>query len=117
MNELGLEKFNYSTNKYTRNGKVYNATDIIEVSKNLEPFDLLIKGIDLGVCTWGEIDIKDFAEHMIRVNDSNLDYPIILDDTGFICDGWHRVVKAIIKGDSTIKAVRLTVMPEPIVTK
>lgn len=114
MSELGLEKFNYKTNKFHRKGRVYNVTDLIEISKKLEPFDLLIKGIDLGVCPWGEIDIKDFVEHVIRVNESDMNHPVILDDTGFICDGWHRIVKAIVRGDITIKAVRLTVMPDPI---
>ncbi len=114
MNKLGISEFHYSQNTYTRAGKTYQVTDLIELSKNLEPFEIPIAGIDIGVQTWGEVDIKDFCYHMDRVNKSDLSFPIILDNTGFICDGWHRVVKSIIEGKETIKAVRLTVMPEPI---
>ena len=114
MNELGLEKFNYSTNKFTRKGRTYLVTDLIEMSKTFEPFDLLIKGIDLDVLPWGEINMKDISEHFIRIEKADMKYPVILDDTGFICDGWHRIVKAICRGDKTIKAVRLTVMPDPV---
>lgn len=114
MNELGLEKFRVETNKFHAKGRVYNVTDIIELAKNLEPFDLILKGIDLSISPWGELDIKRYSEHMIRVNEAYMKYPIILDDSGFICDGWHRVVKAIVNGHRSIKAVRLTVMPDPV---
>lgn len=114
MDELGMNNFSYLTNKFRRNGMAYKVTDLIEASKDLKPFDLPIKGIDLGVLPWGEFDMKGAAHHFIRVRDSSLDHPVILDDTGFICDGWHRVVKSIIEGRKTIKAVRLTIMPEGI---
>lgn len=117
MNKLGINDFHYYTNTYTRAGKTWQVTDLIELSKDLQPFDLPIIGIDIGVEAWGEIDIKSFCYHMDRVNKSDLSYPIILDDTGFICDGWHRVVKAILEGNEIIKAVRLTVMPEAINTE
>ena len=32
---------------------------------------------------------------------------------GTICDGWHRVVKTILKGETTIKAIRIEEMPDP----
>lgn len=114
MKDLGIKEFNYHSNTYTRRDKSYTVTDLIEASKDCEVFDLVLKGVDLGVCPWGEIDIKDIAEHIIRVNKADMQYPVILDDTGYICDGWHRVVKAIVNGDKSIKAVRLTVMPEPV---
>lgn len=112
MDELGLHQFSYLNNTYTRNGIRYQVTDLIEASKNIEPFDLILKGIDLGVEPWGTVDMKDAAHHFKRVIDASLDYAVILDDCGFICDGWHRVVKAIVEGRKTIKAVRLTVMPQ-----
>ena len=115
MNELGIDKFSYPDSTYTRFDRKYRVAELIEAAKDLEPFDLLIKGIDLGVKPWGEQDIKDIAWHMIRINDADMSHPIILDDTGYVCDGWHRVVKAIVEGRKTIKAVRLTVMPDCII--
>ena len=51
------------------------------------------------------------------MNQADLKYPIILDDTGFICDGWHRLLKSIVEGKDTIKAIRLKVMPDPVEVK
>ena len=53
-----------------------------------------------------------FLYHLKRVNDTNLDYPVILDDEGVICDGWHRVAKAYLEGRPTVKAIRLLEMPD-----
>ena len=35
------------------------------------------------------------------------------DDHGYIADGWHRVIKALVEGRQTIKAIRIQEMPEP----
>jgi hypothetical protein len=114
MDHLGIKPFDYHESKFTRGDDSYMVTDLIELSKKYEPFDLPIIGIDLNVHPWGDMDIKMFCDNMKRVNDTEMKYPIILDDAGFICDGWHRLVKAIIRGDKTIKAIRLTIMPDKI---
>ncbi|MCK4454697.1 hypothetical protein KAU51_05145 [Candidatus Parcubacteria bacterium] len=81
--------------------------------QKLEVFDLPLCGINLSTSVWEESDlkIKDFAKHLKRTMETNLDYPIILDDDGFIMDGWHRVAKALFLGHSTIKAVRFDKTP------
>lgn len=112
MKNLGISEVTYKQNTYTRRDRVYRVADLIDIAKHLEPFDLPIKGIDISVYPWGEPTIKNFASHMDRINKADMQYPIILDDEGFICDGWHRLVKAIVSGDETIKAIRLTTMPE-----
>jgi len=87
---------------------------LIEAAKDIEPFDIPLAAIDTSVMVWGAGDksIKDFIFEFNRVKKADLKYPIILTDYGFICDGWHRVVKAILKGDKTIKGIRLYDMPE-----
>jgi len=72
-----------------------------------------LDGIDLDVKVWDVDSVLCFIEHGKRVKDANLDFPVILSSTGFICDGWHRVVSAIIKGKETIRAIRMDDMPEP----
>lgn len=114
MNKLGINDFHYYQNTYERSGKTYQVTDLIKLAKGLEPFDMPIAGIDIGVQPWGTMDLKGFCYHVQRMSKADISYPVILDDVGFICDGWHRLAKAIIEGKYTIKAVRLTVMPEPI---
>ena len=93
--------------------KVWEITSLIHHVKeqNLEVFDLPLCGINLATTVW-ETDglrIKEFARHWKRADEVNLDDPIILDDDGFIMDGWHRVAKALFLGLSTIKAVRFDV--------
>jgi len=114
MDKLGINEFEFKDGSYTRSGKVYSVSDLVELSKNYKPFDLPIAGIDIGLSPWGELTIKSMAYHIKRMNEADLQYPIILDDTGYICDGWHRLLKSIIEGKETIKAIRLPLMPEPI---
>lgn len=99
---------------FTVGDKSYLVKDLIEISKDLPVFDIPLAGIDLSRMPWTINDIKDFCHHYKRVSEADSKYPIILDSTGYICDGWHRLTKAILNGDSHIKAVRLTTMPEPI---
>lgn len=98
---------------FTVGDKNYRVKDLIELSKDLSVFELPLAGIDLSGMPWTIDNVKDFCHHHKRVIDAKSEYPIILDNTGYICDGWHRVVKAILNGDRNIKAVRLTTMPEP----
>ena len=51
--------------------------------------------------------------HIKRIEKADLNYPILLDPDGCIIDGWHRIAKAVLNEDLTIKAKRLQIMPEP----
>lgn len=112
MDKLGIEDFHYFENTFCSGGVKYSVKSLIEASKDIEPFKLPLAGIDISMEPWGKLSIKNFAYHSKRVNNCTLDHPIILDNTGYICDGWHRVVKAILNGDEYIMAKRLIVMPE-----
>jgi hypothetical protein len=70
-----------------------------------EPFWFSSKG-DLPTC-------RRIAEHAKLMNDTSLEYPIILDADGRVMDGMHRVCKAWMNGMTSIKAFRLTTTPEP----
>lgn len=114
LKPLPIEGFNFRENEFTRDDRKYRVVDLIEASKDLPAFDLPLCGIDIGIMPWGEQTIKSFVYHSKRVELADLNYPIILDDTGYPCDGWHRIAKAILLGKTTIKAKRLIVMPDPI---
>jgi hypothetical protein len=53
------------------------------------------------------------AKHAKLISETSLDHPIIIDPEGRVMDGMHRVCKALIGGLKTIKAVKLSAMPEP----
>lgn len=114
--KVEIQDFSYLENSFIKNGREYKVTDLIESSKDLPVFNLPLSGVDIGNFPWGNINIKSFVFHFKRVQSSDISYPIILDDEGFVCDGWHRIAKAIIEGHEFIKAKRLIVMPEAVNT-
>jgi hypothetical protein len=49
--------------------------------------------------------------HIQRIKDCDYNIPIIISWQGIIADGWHRIIKAIMDGKSTIKAIRMIDAP------
>ena len=112
---VNIESNFSSLGRFTDGNQVWKVTSLIYYVKKqkLEVFDLPLCGINLATRVWesGDLKIKDFAKHWKRAAETDLDYPVILDDDGFIMDGWHRVAKALFLGLSTIKAVRFDETP------
>lgn len=99
-------------NTYSDNGKIWTVTNLIARSKDLVPFDLPLAAIYTGCQVWDAVgSAYGMAHHMRRALDVDTSYPIILDQEGFIMDGWHRVLRALIDGKATIKAVRFAETP------
>lgn len=94
-------------------GNYYSVAKLVDDAKDLKPFDLPLAGIDLSGEIWGGCNMFELAYHCKKVNKADLSRPIILDWNGAIADGRHRVIKAIIKGHRTIKAVRMNWKPDP----
>ena len=109
--KVPIDKIKLEDNYYENYGKKYSALKLIEHSKQYKLFDMPLIGIDLTRNGWEIKDLDDFIYHLNRVNETDLKYPIILDNCGVIADGLHRVCKAISKGETTIKAIRLETMP------
>ena len=110
--KVEIEKVSLDENYYTdRQGYVYSTAKLIQASKKYPVFDLPLAGVDLSRGAWQVNDLSDFIHHAKRCNDADLKYPIILDSQGVIADGCHRLVKAVVLGHKTIKAIRLQEMP------
>lgn len=93
-------------------GSVWTVTRLIEHAKELPTFEIPLAGIHIGESIFAESrTARAIAVHVKRVNDTDLKHPILLDPDGFIMDGWHRVVKALVLGKETIKAKRFIDMP------
>lgn len=110
---IELQNLGLADGRYTdADGYYYSVTRLIEHSKGLPVFDLPLAGIHIGEKVFKESrTARAIAEHVKRVNETSLEYPILLDPDGFIMDGWHRVVKALVEGRETIKAVRFLRLP------
>ena len=101
-------------NTHSHNDKVWTVSNLIERAKELEPFDLPLAAVYSGSAVWDPVtSAYEMAKHMRRVLDVDTSKPVILDQEGFIMDGWHRVTRALIDGKATIKAVRFDVTPPP----
>ena len=59
------------------------------------------------------LTLRQMVMHMKTVQAADLSCPIILDEDGEIMDGRHRVMKALLQGEKTIKAVRFDENPRP----
>lgn len=111
--EIKLGKVSIDENIYTDGDMVWMVPNLIEKSKNLPVFDLPIAAIHSGGHVWGD-DASPYAiaEHVKRAMDVDTSHPVIMCQRGFIMDGWHRVLRALIDGVPTIKAVRFEKTPQ-----
>ena len=57
--------------------------------------------------------IREVANHCRRINDANLDHPVIINANGLLMDGGHRIALALLEGRTAIRAVRFEDMPPP----
>lgn len=91
------------------NHLAWNVTRLIEHSKDLPVFQIPLAGINLGQDIFPEApSAMKLAVHVKRAMEADLSCPILLDPNGFIMDGWHRVVKALVTGQPTLPARRFT---------
>ena len=111
--EVFIGDFDYKENKYVSDDCKWLATTLVEAAKDCPVYDLPLYALDFGVQPWCLDNMMDFAEHVKRVWECDLSYPVIVDRYGYIIDGWHRVLKAILLKHKTIPAKRLAKMPEP----
>ena len=99
-------------NKFVDGKKVWLVPNLIARAKDLVPFDLPLVAIHSGSQVWTPVgSAYGIAHHVRRALDVDTSYPIILCEEGFIMDGWHRVLRALIDGKATIKAVRFEETP------
>jgi len=63
--------------------------------------------------TYNKLTLREMVMHFKAVNDADLSYPIILDEDGELMDGRHRIMKTLLNGNETIKAVRFETNPPP----
>ena len=102
-----------------RGALAWDVDRLIVLASKLAPSDWPLESIqELDEAFWfsGKSDTptcRRVAEHAALIHETSLEYPNILDPSGRVVDGMHRVCKALISGLKTVKAVQLSFMPEP----
>ena len=104
----------------SKNG--YYAWDVDKLVESSKDFPVIlvnlseIKELDENFWYGGKDDIptcRSIVEHMQLVNETSLQYPIILSEEGRVMDGMHRVLKAVLNKEESIKAVKFNKTPKP----
>ncbi|MDE3082006.1 MAG: hypothetical protein KGJ39_01150 [Acidobacteriota bacterium] len=103
-------------------GAAFDAWDVdrlVELSADLPIEDVPLSSIpDIDSDYWFAADdapatVRVFVRHMELVNSADLAYPVILGADGRVMDGMHRIAKALLLGENTVRAVRFAVQPDP----
>lgn len=85
---------------------------LFELSRDLPVMEVPLNHLSLWY-TYEKLTLREMVMHMKAVQDVDLTKPIILDEDGELMDGRHRLMKAMLLGNETIKAVRFDENPSP----
>lgn len=85
---------------------------LFELARDLPILEIPLDHLNLWY-TYENLSLRDMVMHMQAVNAADLSKPIILDEDGELLDGRHRIMKALLVGHPTIKAVRFDENPSP----
>ena len=96
-----------------RDGNSYSVARLLDDAKDLPIFEVPLAALDLAGTPWDGDNLHMLAFHVKKCMEADLSCPILLDWTGCIADGRHRVLKAIATGKRTILARRMTWRVEP----
>ena len=88
-------------------GNKWRIRDLRSVVQNEKPFDLPLGLFNFREHEFEAKDLYEFAQHMLHVQESDLQYPVIMDQRGRVVDGRHRIVKALLEGKESVKCVKI----------
>ena len=102
-----------TTQNFRSGNNKWFVSRLIEKAKDLPVREMDMSALNI-YSLYPKIEsMHDFVAHMQKVMDADLEYPIILDDEGYVMDGRHRIAKAILEGRDSIKYVRFDKTPTP----
>lgn len=107
-----------SEHTYSNDDGEWDVEDLWKAAAGLEPELVPVAEVAdleeiLDSHTWsdGPMTVRDILDHVDRMADADLSYPIILTPEGWIGDGVHRLLKAWREGRERVLVVRLKEMP------
>lgn len=88
---------------------------LIEAAASLTPEEVPVASFrDLDEQVWEHLlTPRTVVNHLRRVLQADLSYPIIVSEDGWVMDGCHRLSKALLEGRETVLAVRFLKNPPP----
>ena len=101
----------------THNGTTWQVSDLHKLTKDMPHEDVSLSEFDGYLnkkLPWGkkkDLTFKRLLEHLDRVDNADLNYPILVTPEGRLYDGTHRLIKALRDKQDTIKAIRFATEP------
>lgn len=94
-------------------GNIWKESTLIKASKELpiKPFNIKPFILD-EIIRWKLNNVRDYMVHYKRLLDADCSIPIILRSDGYPMDGWHRIIKALVK-NKELTCRRFIKDPEP----
>jgi len=103
----------WSSDQYAKLGKnMWSVQRLIDLTKDFPVMEIPLDHLNI-YNTYEKLTLREMAMHIRVINNADLSFPIILDEDGEIMDGRHRIIKALLSGEKTIKAVRFDENPYP----
>lgn len=91
---------------------LWSVSRLFELTKDLEVMEIPLKHLNV-FYRYEKLTLREMVMHLTAVNNADLEAPIIIDEDGEVMDGRHRIMKAMLEGRETIKAVRFDENPSP----
>ena len=96
----------------TIDNKVWSVPRLIQLSQDLPVMRVPLCHMNTHA-TYKDMTLREIVKHAIAIEEADLSFPIILDEDGYVMDGRHRLMKAIMLGYEKIRAKRFLTNPEP----
>lgn len=90
----------------------WSVARLFELTRNFEVMEIPLDHLNI-YSKYKELTLREMVMHMKATQEADLGCPIILDEDGELMDGRHRIMKALLMGENTIKAVRFDENPSP----
>lgn len=114
---MKIKKWHAPDNQMCNLGRhSWNVSRLIRLAQCEQVMDIPLDHLNV-YYTYANLTLREMVMHMKAVEDADLSFPIILDEDGELMDGRHRVMKAMLTGEETIKAVRFEENPPPCQTR
>ena len=90
----------------------WSVARLIELSRDFPVMEIPIDHLNI-FTIYDKLTMREMVGHFLSVQRADLSCPIILDEDGELMDGRHRIMRALIEGKKSIRAVRFDENPEP----
>jgi hypothetical protein len=110
---MKIEQWCHPHDQMSRLGRHrWRVARLFELARGLRIMDVPLDHLSL-YYVYEKLTLREMVMHMMAVQAADLSTPIILDEDGELMDGRHRLMKAMMLGVPTVKAVRFDENPTP----